>query len=629
MIKKIICFVSGAIFTISVSAQRNVMVIIADDLSPDYFGFYEDHQDTVDVPNLRSLVQKGIRFQHGYANPVCSATRATILSGRYGFRTGVGGIVGGTGGSNPIDTAEKSISKLLKLYNPNIAKAQIGKWHLSNASVQNLLNPNRLGYDHYEGPFIGTLNSYTNWTKCKNGVNSTVTNYATSENVDNAVSWLKAQNNKSFFLWLAFNAPHDPLHLPPAGFYTNTTLTGTAADIRTKPKEYFKAMIQAMDHEMGRLFDSLRAINRYDSTDFIFIGDNGNSPRTAQISDTSRTKGTLYEYGIHVPMIIAGPSVVNGGRMSNALVNTADIFATSLELMGHTNWKSQIPTNKPVDSKSILPIIQNTATQIRPWAFTEIFKLTTDSSDGKAMRNADYKLIKFDNGSVQLYNLTLDPNELQNLLNGTMSNTDIVNYNYLCSEMSTLLGSSTICSIITPIKLLSFTGQRVDKKTILKWSTAQEENSSHFDIERSNDAINFKKIGNQKSIGNATSKTDYSFADNAPSKGTNYYRLKQWDNDGKFSFTKVVSVVFNPSGNGFAIYPNPSKTFIQIQPIEALKASIHVALTNVQGQNVLEKCFSAGATNCLLNTSAIATGTYFLNIIENGIKQSFKVSINK
>ena len=385
MIKKLLGFVSGALLTINVSAQRNAMVIIADDLSSDYFGFYEDHQDTVDVPNIRALAQKGIRFQHGYADPVCSATRATILTGRYAFRTGVCGIVGGIGGSGALDTAEVSIPKLLKNFNPNIGRAQIGKWHLNNPMPQALLNPNKLGFEHYEGPFIGQVTSYTNWTKCTNGVNSTVTNYAPSENVDNAVKWLKTQNNKPFFLWLAFNSPHEPLHLPPAGLYTNATLTGTAADIKNRPKEYFKAMIQAMDHEMGRLFDSLRAINRYDSTDFIFIGDNGNTPRTAQIADTGRAKGTVYEYGIHVPMIIAGPSVVNAGRVSSALVNTADIFATSLELLGHTNWQSQIPANKPVDSKSILPIIQNTATQIRPWAFTEIFKLTTDSSDGKAM----------------------------------------------------------------------------------------------------------------------------------------------------------------------------------------------------------------------------------------------------
>jgi arylsulfatase A-like enzyme len=110
--------------------QRNTVLIIADDLSPDYFGFYENHVDTVDVPNIRSLLVRGIRFKNLMSNPVCSSTRTTILTGRYSFRTGVGGIVGGTGGSNQIDTAEISIPKLLRTFNANIAKADIGKWHL-------------------------------------------------------------------------------------------------------------------------------------------------------------------------------------------------------------------------------------------------------------------------------------------------------------------------------------------------------------------------------------------------------------------------------------------------------------------------------------------------------------------
>ena len=105
------------LFIIPSFAQRNTILIIADDLSPDYFGFYENHGDTVDVPNIRSLMTRGIRFKNFYSNPVCSSTRTTILTGRYSFRTGVGGIVGGVGGSNQIDTAEVSIPKLLKKYN--------------------------------------------------------------------------------------------------------------------------------------------------------------------------------------------------------------------------------------------------------------------------------------------------------------------------------------------------------------------------------------------------------------------------------------------------------------------------------------------------------------------------------
>ena len=127
------------------------------------------------------------------------------------------------------------------------------------------------------------------------------------------------------------------------------------------------------------------------------------------------------------------------------MVNTTDIFATVLELFGYNTWPSQISVSKPVDSKSILPIIKNTATSIRPWSFCEIFKLITDSADGKAMRNLDYKLIRFDYGKEEFYNLTLDPLENNNLLTISMSTTDVSNYYYLCNEMTTLTGSGAFC----------------------------------------------------------------------------------------------------------------------------------------------------------------------------------------
>jgi arylsulfatase A-like enzyme len=454
MFKKLSLCALAFAFAFHARAQRNTILIIADDLSPDYFGFYENAVDTVDVPHIRGLLARGVRFKNLMSNPVCSSTRTTILTGRYSFRTGVGGIVGGLGGSGQIDLAEVSIPKLLKIWNPSIAKADIGKWHLrQQAPASNLTSPLTLGYDWCEGPFIGQLPSFTNWQKFTNGVGSTVTTYATTENVNNAVSWLKAQNQtKPFFLWLAFNAPHEPLHLPPANLHSFTGLSGTTSDINTQPKKYFKAMIQAMDHEIGRLFDSLQVMNKYDSTDIIFMGDNGNTQRTAQIADLSKAKGTVYEYGVHVPMIFAGPSVVNKGRASNALINTADLFATIVENFGYTNWQTQIPANKPVDSKSFQPIIKNTTDSIRSWVFSEIFKNTSDSADGKAIRNRNYKLIKFNHGAVKFFNLATDPLESTNLLNGSLSVTDAANYNYLCTELNTLLGNATFCQTVTGIQ---------------------------------------------------------------------------------------------------------------------------------------------------------------------------------
>jgi hypothetical protein len=224
-------------------------------------------------------------------------------------------------------------------------------------------------------------------------------------------------------------------------------LSGTAIDIKNNPKQYFKAMMQSMDHEIGRLFDSLKAMNRFDSTDFIFIGDNGNTPRTAQIADTSKAKGTVYQYGVHTPMIISGPSVVNPNRICNALTNTVDLFSTVLELNGFTNWQNQIPANKPVDSKSLMPLIKNTGTEIRPWQFCEIFKLQHDSFEGKAIKNMDYKLIHFDYGKTEFYNLKADPLETNNLSYSSTSVDERNNYDYLCAQYTLLTNTSAGCTV--------------------------------------------------------------------------------------------------------------------------------------------------------------------------------------
>jgi hypothetical protein len=202
-------------------------------------------------------------------------------------------------------------------------------------------------------------------------------------------------------------------------------------------------MAEALDREIGRLFDSLKAIKRFDSTDFIFIGDNGSDARVYQ--GDNRAKGSVYQDGVSVPFIVSGPSVINPGRISNALINTQDIFATVLELFGFTNWKDQIPSSKPVDSKSLLPIIRQEKESIRDWVFTEVFKNTPAQFDGKTMRNLNYKLIDFDNGTQKYFNLTNDPTENTDLLLRTLNQVEKDNYAYLCQEMTKLVGKGGFC----------------------------------------------------------------------------------------------------------------------------------------------------------------------------------------
>lgn len=430
---------------VPVFAQRNVILIIADDLGTDYLGFYENHVDTIGMPNIRKLLSRGVRFTKAWSNPLCSPTRAGILTGRYSFRTGVGTAI--KFGTSQLNTWEVTIPRLLNIFKPSgIAKANIGKWHLHQNTPANYYFPNLMGYDHFEGPFSGAINSYTNWTKVTNGIASNVTNYATTEITDNAINWIKANSYKPFFLWLAYNAPHTPYHLPPNGLYTDTTLTGTSTDINANPRKYFKAMVEALDHEIGRLFDTLQFIQKWDSTDIIFIGDNGDDQRVVQSTGNGKAKGSLYQAGISVPLIISGPSVVNSGRISDALVNTHDLFATILELMGNTDWHQQIPQSVYTDSKSILPVIKNTAAEIRPWVFSEVFGATS-TGDGKTMRNMNYKLIDFDSGGQKFYYLAGDVAEMHDLLIDTLTAGDSAAYIFLCNEMTGLTGVKRFCTL--------------------------------------------------------------------------------------------------------------------------------------------------------------------------------------
>lgn len=427
-----------------IAAQQNILLIIADDLGTDYCGFYEDAQDTANMPHIRSLLSKGVRFINAWSNPTCSPTRAGMLTGRYSFRTGVGTAISGPD-YPALDTAEITIGKLLKNAAPvTYATANIGKWHLNQQTPQSLFYPNLMGFDHYSGNFLGELPNYFDWKKTVDGASPvTVTRYATTETVDDAIQWLGDVNgSQPFFLWLAFNAPHTPFHLPPDSLHTVPGLTGTQMHINQNPKKYFRAMTEAMDTEIGRLFQWLDQQGQLDNTNIIFIGDNGNLKRVSQIPDTTRGKGTIYEYGVHIPFIIAGPAIASPGRVSAALASTPDLFATILELAGYDDWPSGIPAGKPVDSRSLMPVLKNQSESVRDWNFTEQFSPQSDPDDGKTIRNPDYKLLHFDDGHQEFYHLAADLSEQTNLLLQPLDAEAAGNYDYLCHALSQLTGTS-------------------------------------------------------------------------------------------------------------------------------------------------------------------------------------------
>ena len=285
-------------------------------------------------------------------------------------------------------------------------------------------------------------------------------------------------------MWIAFNAPHTPYHLPPSSLCNTTGLSGTTAHINANPKLYFKAAIEAMDTEIGRLIQYLKTKNLYTNTNIIFIGDNGNSRDVAQSSDVTKSKETIYDYGVRVPLIVSGPRNTSKNIESDALINTHDIFATILEMSGFDNWKSSIPSSKTIDSRSFLPILNGEKILIRNWIFSEQFMTPSDDKDGKTIRNQDYHLLRFDNGTEEFYNQSIDKEESNNLLKSTMYSTDWSNYKQLCDTFTALTGkgSCQTASIYDPtnIKIKLYPNPSFDK--IYIESNSQILNSEFFDM---------------------------------------------------------------------------------------------------------------------------------------------------
>ena len=323
------------------SNQPNILLVIVDDLGLDACPGYNIGSIKPHMPNLQSLMDSGIRFNNVWSNPTCTPTRAGIMTGKYGLRTNVLKV------DDPLSTSETSLQTYLDAQTNNeYAHAVIGKWHLSRDTN----HPNDMGINHFAGFSGGGVASYTNWTLNINGSTSPTTDYTTSKFTDLAIDWVD-QQSQPWFLWLAYNAPHTPFHLPPNELHTQGVLPTDDASIDANPLPYYMAAIEALDSEMGRLLNSLSDEEK-SNTVIIFIGDNGTPGPVAQEYNTRRVKGSIYQGGVNVPMIISGKNVSRINATEESLINTTDLFATIADIAG--SGVSEIN-----DSKSFKSLLTN------------------------------------------------------------------------------------------------------------------------------------------------------------------------------------------------------------------------------------------------------------------------------
>jgi arylsulfatase B len=416
---------------------KNILLLIADDLGLDASACYQVGQNVAQTPNIQELCDRGVVFRNAWVNPICSATRATLLTGRYGFRTGVGRTA-------PPGLQEEEFTLPMALdANPALGygHATVGKWHLNTARNGSPRHPNNMGWHHFSGLLSGVLPDYFQYTKVVDGVEHEVSNYATTETVDDAVSWLENQDGP-WLLWVAFNAPHEPFHIPPAHLHSVDGIADDPRSARENPLPYYKAAIEAMDSEIGRLFAAIGP-EEMARTHIIYVGDNGTPGRVIQAPyEQEKAKGSLYNGGVHVPLIIAGPAIHTPGRDVDALVNGTDLFATTLELAG-VDPSTTIPANITHDSVSMLPYLMDpTTAPQRTWIMSELFSPQSMASDGKTIRDETYKLIKFSNGNQAFYDLSVDPYEATDLLlMGALTAEQQAGYDQLSDSLTGLLAT--------------------------------------------------------------------------------------------------------------------------------------------------------------------------------------------
>ncbi len=390
--------------------KPNVLVILVDDLG--YGDLSSYGAKDLKSPNIDGLVEAGMRFDNFYANcPVCSPTRAALLSGRFPDLVGVPGVIRTHVTNNWGHLSPQAVLLPQMLKRAGYHTAIVGKWHLGLASPN---KPNERGFDHFHGFLGDMMDDY--YHHRRHGFNYMRLNdaeidpegHATDLFTQWAIDYLRERSkNKEqpFFLYLAYNAPHTPIQPPQEWIERVKQREAGISDKRAK----LVALIEHLDAGIGKVIEALKETGLSDDTLVVFTSDNGGQLGVGATNGPLRAgKGDMYEGGIREPMCAVWPGRIKPGARSDRFALTMDIFPTVCEAAGVT-------IEHEIDGASFLPTVLG-----RKQPADERLLFWVRREGGKryggrayyAVRQGDHKLLQnspFE--SMKLYDLREDPKE--------------------------------------------------------------------------------------------------------------------------------------------------------------------------------------------------------------------------
>jgi arylsulfatase A-like enzyme len=402
--------------------KPNILYVLADDLGYADVGFNEARE--IQTPNIDRIAKSGAILESFYVQPVCSPTRAALLTGRYAIRTGVYNVVRPNAPWG-LPLGERTLPQALR--EAGYETAICGKWHLGESAEA--YRPTRRGFDHQYGPWFGAIDYFTHLRDGQHDWHrddqpSKDEGYSTHLLAREAVRIIREkQPDKPLFLYLPFNAVHAPHQVPESYLAPYEELRGQ--------RRIYAGMLAAMDEAIGQVFAALEEKGLRENTLIVFSSDNG-GPGPGRVTDNGPLragKGTIYEGGIRACAFAAWPGHIPTGSIIKEPLHAVDWYPTFLKLAG-----ASAEQTLPLDGLDIWPVLTQGAKSPH-----ESLLLCGTQPDQFALRVGDWKLLvradekASEEGEIparrarrraaaastavplELYNLAADPGEKQNL----------------------------------------------------------------------------------------------------------------------------------------------------------------------------------------------------------------------